>query len=119
MAGRDKTARPVGSKPREVTLVLADELRLAVTEWVNGEKAMVGANEHLAAETRRQRVHVIASRAGRTGPAAHRLSGSSTVLIHREDPFPGPLGLACRWYRTETGIEGSPSVEQLRTALAR
>lgn len=45
--------------------------------------------------------------------------GSPTILIDRRDPFEtdGPTGLSCRVYRTEGGIEGSPSVEQLTAAL--
>ena len=46
--------------------------------------------------------------------------GSPTILINGEDPFAdesAPVGFACRMYRTETGIEGAPSVAQLRRAL--
>ena len=48
--------------------------------------------------------------------------GSPTVLIDGVDPFAGtaqPMGLACRMYQTETGPAGSPSVDQLRQAIAR
>lgn len=45
--------------------------------------------------------------------------GSPTVLIDGHDPFPaGTIGLSCRVYRTERGVEGSPSLQQLRRALA-
>jgi hypothetical protein len=50
-----------------------------------------------------------------------RFRGSPTILIDGEDPFvdgAAPFGLSCRVYRTERGLEGSPSVEQLRQALA-
>jgi hypothetical protein len=50
-----------------------------------------------------------------------RFRGSPTILIDGEDPFhdeTAPVGLACRMYRTDRGMEGSPSVEQLRAALA-
>ena len=45
--------------------------------------------------------------------------GSPTILINGEDPFEttGPTGLACRVYRTDAGLEGAPSVEQLLVAL--
>jgi hypothetical protein len=46
--------------------------------------------------------------------------GSPTVLIDGLDPFgsgDAPVGLSCRVYRTETGLAGSPSEEQLREAL--
>jgi len=51
-----------------------------------------------------------------------RFTGSPTVLIDGEDPFPAEaasFGFACRVYVTESGFEGSPSVGQLRDALAR
>jgi len=46
--------------------------------------------------------------------------GSPTVLIEGTDPFANqeaPVGLACRIYRTEDGIAGTPSLSQLRTAI--
>ena len=46
--------------------------------------------------------------------------GSPTVLLDGVDPFAepeAPVGLACRIYRTESGPEDAPSIEQLRTAL--
>jgi hypothetical protein len=46
--------------------------------------------------------------------------GSPTILIDGTDPFAGPsmpMGLACRVYRTERGVEGAPSVAQLLDAL--
>lgn len=45
--------------------------------------------------------------------------GSPTVLIDGRDPFDaaGPPGLSCRVYRTEEGMEGSPSLDQLMAAL--
>ena len=48
--------------------------------------------------------------------------GSPTVLIDGHDPFDdsggGSFGLSCRRYRTEVGIEGSPSVKQLVELIA-
>lgn len=45
--------------------------------------------------------------------------GSPTILIDGRDPFDtaGTTGLSCRVYRTEAGMEGAPSVEQLVAAL--
>lgn len=45
--------------------------------------------------------------------------GSPTVLIDGIDPFDatGPTGLSCRMYRTDVGLEGAPSVDQLVAAL--
>lgn len=47
--------------------------------------------------------------------------GSPTVLIDGRDPFATgtePVGLACRLYPTPDGPRGSPTVAQLRRALA-
>lgn len=50
-----------------------------------------------------------------------RFPGSPTVLVDGADPFtegdPAPA-LACRVYATETGPAGSPSIDQLRRAIA-
>lgn len=46
--------------------------------------------------------------------------GSPTILVEGRDPFATgdePAGLACRIYQTPDGPQGSPTVEQLRTAL--
>jgi hypothetical protein len=47
--------------------------------------------------------------------------GSPTVLVEGKDVCPSPLLIfaACRTYATPTGIEGAPSVEAIRSALAR
>lgn len=47
--------------------------------------------------------------------------GSPTVLIDGIDPFAdsdAPAGLACRIYRTERGPAGSPTLDELREAIA-
>ena len=45
--------------------------------------------------------------------------GSPTVLIDGRDPFPAPESTtwACRLYPTEEGLQGAPSLAQLREAL--
>ncbi len=46
--------------------------------------------------------------------------GSPTVLVDGTDPFAAgdePTGLACRVYATPEGVQGSPTVDQLRDAL--
>jgi hypothetical protein len=51
---------------------------------------------------------------------ALRFAGSPTVRLDGVDPFATGqtvFGLACRVYRTEAGLEGSPSEDQLRRAL--
>ncbi len=86
-------------------------------------------------ETARDRLQAAIGRAGLEGRAeitlelvpteeeAERLRfrGSPTILIDGADPFAeedGPFGLSCRIYQTDQGMEGSPSVAQLRQALA-
>lgn len=47
--------------------------------------------------------------------------GSPTILINGSDPFAhpdAPVGLSCRIYRGASGMEPSPTVEELETALA-
>lgn len=58
-----------------------------------------------------------------TPEAAERVGfrGSPTILVDGDDPFAdgeSPVGLACRVYRTEAGYAGSPTLEQLRHAIA-
>lgn len=51
----------------------------------------------------------------------HRFRGSPTVLIDGVDPFAeddAPFGLSCRIYGTESGPAGSPTLDQLRAAIA-
>ena len=46
--------------------------------------------------------------------------GSPTILVNGRDPFAqpeDPVGLSCRIYRTESGTEHSPTVEELRRVL--
>lgn len=57
-----------------------------------------------------------------TPAEAERLgfAGSPTVLIDGIDPFATgdePTGLACRVYETDEGLDGAPTVAQLRSAL--
>jgi hypothetical protein len=52
--------------------------------------------------------------------AAAGFAGSPTILIDGRDMFPGaavPHALACRLYSTSAGLAGSPTVEDLVTAL--
>ena len=51
---------------------------------------------------------------------AAQFRGSPTVLVDGRDPFADPdasVGLACRLYRTDEGLAGSPTVEQLVAVL--
>lgn len=52
--------------------------------------------------------------------AATAFAGSPTVLINGVDVVPGatPIGsLACRVYRTDTGMAGYPTAEQIAEAM--
>ncbi len=67
------------------------------------------------AQVRHQRVDTSAE------AAALGFGGSPTVLVDGRDPFTAGSaspGLACRRYRTERGVEGAPSVAQLRAVIA-
>ena len=47
--------------------------------------------------------------------------GSPSVIVDGVDPFASdddPVGLACRVYATPDGTAGSPTLDQLRAALA-
>lgn len=51
---------------------------------------------------------------------ARGFCGSPTLLIDGVDPFTdrkAMIGLACRVYLTQHGPAGSPTIEQLRTAI--
>ncbi|CAN5881674.1 hypothetical protein BH23ACT12_BH23ACT12_06400 [soil metagenome] len=48
--------------------------------------------------------------------------GSPTLLLDVVDVFAeesSPYGVACRLYRNENGLEGSPSLDDLMRAIAR
>lgn len=96
----------------EVTLQYFD----GCPNWKTAEKHL----HKLVAEgwdltVRRQRIedHQTAEQCG--------FRGSPTVLIDGVDPFAdkdAPIGLSCRIYRTEEGSAGTPTLEQLRQAVA-
>lgn len=47
--------------------------------------------------------------------------GSPTILVDGRDPFGGdhaPVGLACRVYATDDGLQGAPTIDQLRVAMS-
>ncbi len=53
---------------------------------------------------------------------ARSFTGSPTFLVNGLDPFAVPgaaVGVACRLYRTPTGLAGVPSLDELREALRR
>jgi hypothetical protein len=48
--------------------------------------------------------------------------GSPTILIDGRDPFATGaehVGMSCRVYRTEEGVQGAPTEVQLRTLISR
>lgn len=81
-------------------------------------------------ETAGERLRQVAGEVGvpvrcrrvREGDDLTGFGGSPTILIGGHDPFPrtGPVeGLSCRLYATPRGPAGSPTLDQLRAALAR
>lgn len=73
------------------------------------------------ADVGNQDVHIIHQRI-ESPQDADRLGfkGSPTVLVDGRDPFAAreiPVSFACRTYQTEEGLQGSPSVAQLRHVL--
>jgi hypothetical protein len=85
--------------------------------WIGTEAALREALEAVgAADTRIERNLVTTlEEASRVG-----FTGSPTVLIDGRDPFAeptAPVALACRMYRTESGLAGTPSRKQLIAAL--
>jgi hypothetical protein len=53
-------------------------------------------------------------------PEGNESWGSPMIVINGVDPFAtdgDPIGLACRMFRAEHRLEGSPAVAQIRTAL--
>ncbi len=94
---------------------------LAVPDCPNApllEQRLAEALAGRPAVTVRRRVITEAAEAARWG-----LCGSPTLLVNGRDPFAAPGGapaVACRLYRAEDGrLEGAPTVEALRRALAR
>ncbi len=63
---------------------------------------------------------VVEEIAGPEEASRRGLHGSPALLVDGVDPFAGPEAppaFACRRYRTESGVEGAPSVEQIVAAL--
>ena len=82
--------------------------------WKVADARLVEALEGTNVTVRHQSVRTVeeADRAG--------LRGSPTVLITGRDPFShpkAPIALACRIYRTGSGPDQAPSVEDLKAAL--
>ncbi|MGH8975047.1 MAG: hypothetical protein ACRD0C_17830 [Acidimicrobiia bacterium] len=81
------------------------------------------ARHHLDLALARTRLSaVVREREIHSGDEAARLGmrGSPTILIDGHDPFADseePAGLSCRLYRSETGVNGAPTVRQLADAL--
>ncbi|WP_066639472.1 alkylmercury lyase [Serinicoccus hydrothermalis] len=83
--------------------------------WKVTDRRLVAiAAEHPEVVVRRKRVETM-EQAERVG-----FRGSPTVLVDGADLFASPdsaAGFSCRVYRTADGLEGAPTLEQLRVAL--
>jgi hypothetical protein len=84
--------------------------------WATAESRLIDAMRRagLVEPVQRVKIHSFedAERAG--------FRGSPTILFDGRDPFAvasSPTGLACRVYVTESGLAGSPTVEQLMEIL--
>ncbi|GAA2028459.1 hypothetical protein GCM10009740_17590 [Terrabacter terrae] len=80
------------------------------------------ADQRLAAVAAQRPDVVVTRQRVETVEEAERLGfhGSPSILVDGVDVFAEPgvgVGLSCRVYRTPTGLEGAPSMEQLRAAL--
>ena len=81
--------------------------------WRTADERLMDLAEEFALDLRRTDVSL-------ASPVDARFRGSPTILIEGRDPFPGgsPVsGVSCRIYRTPDGPAGSPTTDQLRTAL--
>lgn len=109
----DEKRAAVRSGSREVTLLYVDHCPSysLAAERLRAAIACAGVD---APRVTWRAVHDIRS------AAAAGFAGSPTLLINGVDPFPKPVsvgGLCCRLYRTEDGLNGAPSVDQLVVAL--
>src|SRR5438128_11074441 len=104
--------RPCGGKVHDgrmdVTLLYFDDC----PHWRLADARLREALDHLGSAD--VPVHVTVWTAEE---AEHRrFRGSPTILVAGRDPFANdtdPVGLSCRLYRTEAGLEYAPSVAQL------
>lgn len=78
--------------------------------------------QHALVQARRDDVRVTRRQVNTPEQAeAAGFRGSPTVLVNGRDPFAGPdsaVGLSCRVFRTEFGLAGAPTVEQLLAVLS-
>ena len=97
----------------DVTLLYFD----GCPNWITADanlRALSAELPHLAVTRRRVETPEEAVRIG--------FRGSPTILVNGADLFAhpnAPVGLACRVYESPDGPAGSPTVDQLREALAR
>lgn len=81
------------------------------------------ADEHLRALALEQPELRVTRQVVETPEEAERTQfrGSPSILVDGVDPFSdddAPVGLSCRVYQTPDGPAGSPTLDQLRAALA-
>jgi hypothetical protein len=81
--------------------------------WETADRRLQHVADEVGARVRRRRVQ--------QGDDLTGFGGSPTILIDGHDPFPrtGTVeGWSCRLYSTPEGPAGSPTLDQLRAALA-
>ena len=92
------------------------QVKLLYFEGCPGVAETLGAIEQVVAETKLE-VDVAAVEV--VSGLHPGFSGSPTVLVDGEDPFPasGVSGLSCRLYETPEGPKNSPTEAMLRKAM--
>lgn len=96
-----------------VTLLYFDDC----PHWRLAEARVREALDHLGSDT----VPTLETVSTAEEAERRRFRGSPTILVGGRDPFASdtdPVGLSCRLYRTEAGLEYAPSVGQLERVLA-
>lgn len=96
----------------EITLLYFDDC----PNWMEADRHLVQLQSEFADL-------VISRQLVETPEEAERLGfrGSPSILIDGIDPFgepDAPVGLSCRIYQTPSGPAGSPTIDQLQTAIA-
>lgn len=93
---------------------------LSIDDCPNGTEAVRRLCDALAADGCESSVEHRVIRT-QIDAAATDFAGSPTFTVNGEDLFPKAVrtdGLACRIYRTSSGVAGLPSTDQIRAAIA-
>ena len=97
---------------------------IVTLQYFTGCPSWQVADERLAALAAERPELTVQHQLVETVEDAERLGfhGSPSIVVDGADVFAGPgtaVGLACRLYQTPDGPSGAPTLDQLRSALAR